>query len=186
MPRHKKAKSKAQRLRTEVVATAPPAVNKERHRGVKMYCPDIVDEIITRVAEGETLTNVCNDERMPTWRTVHRWMGEYPDFGVQMAQARVLGKEYNLDYVVDIADAIVSKDDVSVARARIDQRWRIIERDDALKVIELKKAIDPKLVEAAPDKSGEWRVLENGETANPLKDALDMFRRKRGLTVNGT
>jgi hypothetical protein len=170
----------------DIVKTAPAVIDKEKHRGIKLYCPEIVEEILVRVSEGATLSSVCNDERMPTWRTVHRWMSDYPDFARQVEQARELSREYNLDKVVDIADAVTHKDEVPVAKIQTEQRWRVIKRIDRMNELDAKRPVDPKTINAAVDENNAWTVDDNGEPTNPMRQALDAFRKKHGLPPRGT
>ena len=54
------------------------------------YSPDIAQEIILRVSEGEVITNICKDEHIPNHRDVYRWMRENANFATEYERARGL------------------------------------------------------------------------------------------------
>lgn len=55
------------------------------------YNLTIADEIVHRIADGETLRAICRDEHMPAWRTVYDWIGEHEEFAARIARSRDLG-----------------------------------------------------------------------------------------------
>ena len=99
------------------------------------------DEILARVASGETLRQVCRDEEMPPESTVRQWaLSDVDGFAAQYARARELQMEAWADETIDIADdarndwierenartgaafIALNEEAVSRARIRIDQR----------------------------------------------------------------
>jgi len=99
------------------------------------------DEIIARVASGETLRQVCRDDEMPPESTVRQWaLNDVDGFAAQYARARELQMEAWADETIDIADdarndwierenartgatfIALNEEAVSRARIRIDQR----------------------------------------------------------------
>lgn len=62
------------------------------------------DLICLRMAEGETLRQICRDPGMPARSTVYRWLSKNPRFSDQYAQARERLVEAWADEIVDIAD----------------------------------------------------------------------------------
>jgi hypothetical protein len=68
------------------------------------YSQTIVDTICNRMANGESLRQICRDESMPCRTSVLKWLREHGDFAVQYARARQLLLEYWEDEQVDIAD----------------------------------------------------------------------------------
>ena len=67
---------------------------------------DIANEICRRMAEGESLRQICRDEAMPNKAMVMRWLknGKFPKFVEQYARAREQLLEYWADEIIDIAD----------------------------------------------------------------------------------
>ena len=65
----------------------------------------LADKICERLAAGETLRAICEDENMPDERTVRRWAidVDHP-FSPQYARAREVGFEKMADDLIDIAD----------------------------------------------------------------------------------
>jgi hypothetical protein len=52
------------------------------------FSQKVADEICERIISGETLIEICEDEKMPTRRDTYRWMEDHPEFRTQCARAR--------------------------------------------------------------------------------------------------
>jgi hypothetical protein len=53
------------------------------------YTPELADEICRRIASGETLVSICQDEHMPNKDTIRQWrIDDRGDFSVRYARAR--------------------------------------------------------------------------------------------------
>ena len=107
--------------------------------GVSKYTPELADEICERLANGETLTGICDrkiNPLMPTPRAVYHWVGEDSDFASRFARARQAGCEIVLDQALDIAHAPLKSDDLAVKpadivaqrRMQIDTHFKFIAR----------------------------------------------------------
>lgn len=85
------------------------------------YSESIAEEILSRYADGETLSKICKDKRMPKRNTVYRWRSSYPDFGEAYLQAQ----EEHVDALVDEAGEIVDTElNPQLAKIRADhRRW---------------------------------------------------------------
>lgn len=70
------------------------------------YSDDIVDTICSRIAEGESLRTICDDESMPGLRTVFDWLADdrYEAFRTKYARAREVQADTLFDEMLDIAD----------------------------------------------------------------------------------
>ncbi len=81
----------------------------------------IAEEILSRYADGETLSDICKDKNMPKRNTVYRWRSDYPDFG----EAYTLALEQHVDALVDEAGQIVDTElNPQLAKVRADhRRW---------------------------------------------------------------
>ena len=63
------------------------------------------DEILRRLAEGETLRAVCRDDEMPPESTVRRWaLDDVDGFSAQYARAREIGYHSMADEILEISD----------------------------------------------------------------------------------
>lgn len=105
---------------------------------------EVADEICDRLAKGESLRTICQDEKsgwLPSETTVRRWLArgemepssEYGEFRRQYAHAREMQAEHYADEIIAIADAPnVTKNPVTgEAELRDPQRDRL--RVDARK-----------------------------------------------------
>jgi hypothetical protein len=85
------------------------------------FSKKIAEEILSRYADGETLSTICKDEHMPKRNTVYRWRQSYPEFG----EAYLLAQEEHVDALVDEAGHIVdTEQNPQLAKVRSDhRRW---------------------------------------------------------------
>lgn len=78
---------------------------EKRPRGrPSSFTQELADEICERIAEGETLRQICRDERMPHWTTVYAWRASDKAFSVRFAHAREVGFDVIAEECIDIAD----------------------------------------------------------------------------------
>jgi hypothetical protein len=70
--------------------------------------------ICDRLALGESLLKICNDDDMPGLRTVHRWLAENDTFSAQYSRARETQADTLADRVLDRADAATNEDAAAV------------------------------------------------------------------------
>ena len=70
------------------------------------YTEELGAEICERIANGATLTRLCEEEDMPERRRVTRWLMSNPEFAALYARAREQQVDYEADEMLDIADNI--------------------------------------------------------------------------------
>lgn len=79
------------------------------------------DAIIERLADGESLSSICRDDAMPSWRTVHNWIDADEDFSARITRAREVGFETRADRALLEAK---TAEDASKGRLAFDaERW---------------------------------------------------------------
>ena len=111
-------------LRGTAKPSKRPAANQVR------FSADIADDICQRLAEGESLLQICRLPGYPRRATVMRWLlnddPAYDAFRDSYARAREMQAEVLADETIDIADGTkrVRKSHVAIesARLRIDAR----------------------------------------------------------------
>jgi hypothetical protein len=67
------------------------------------YSPEITEQILQRISEGEMLTRICAEEDMPTWQTYYRWMNGRPDLKEAHARARLAWADFWAEKVMTIS-----------------------------------------------------------------------------------
>jgi hypothetical protein len=68
------------------------------------YSPEVAEEILTRLADGETLRAICKSDHLPSDREVRRWGRDEPDgFAKDYRVARDLGLESWADQIIEEA-----------------------------------------------------------------------------------
>jgi len=71
-----------------------------------IYTDELAKKICARIASGESIRSICQDEEMPSKATVMLWLvdGEHVYFSDQYAKARQIQAETLADELFDIAD----------------------------------------------------------------------------------
>ena len=70
-----------------------------------LYTEEFAAEICARIADGETLRDVCRDDRMPARSTVHRWvLDDVEGFSDRYARARDMQLESWAEEIQEIGD----------------------------------------------------------------------------------
>lgn len=70
------------------------------------YTTELADLICERIADGESLRSICQDEHMPSRASVFRWLAEYKDFEAKYARAREEQAEVHAESIVEISDEV--------------------------------------------------------------------------------
>lgn len=68
------------------------------------FTQDIADTICERIADGESLRAICDEEGLPTKTSVFRWLADSEQFRDQYARAREAQADALVDDMLDIAD----------------------------------------------------------------------------------
>jgi hypothetical protein len=89
-----------------------------------LFNQELAERIAERLANGEPLRKICQDEDMPNYMTVLRWQERHPDFGLLSARAKQDGTHALADECLSIADNPTL--DPADKRVRIDTRIRLI------------------------------------------------------------
>ncbi len=70
-----------------------------------IYTAEIADTILSKLADGQTLREVCRDDAMPDERTVRTWaLEDREGFATRYSQAREIGYQSIADEILEIAD----------------------------------------------------------------------------------
>lgn len=72
--------------------------------GVSTYTEEMADKICERIADGESLKAICEDEGMPHKSTVFKWLSENDAFSDKYARAREAQADALFDDILSIAD----------------------------------------------------------------------------------
>ena len=57
------------------------------------YTPEVLDEICSRLEQGQLLTEISELDHMPNWSTIHKWMEIDPAVSIRIACAREKGHD---------------------------------------------------------------------------------------------
>lgn len=103
----------------------------------QIYTDELAERILDRIAQGESLTKICEDDAMPCRMTVWRWrrglQGAPASFCDDYAHARVGQAEAYFDDVVALSDAIATDpthEKTNAAKLRVDSRKWVLARMD--------------------------------------------------------
>ena len=93
MPESKKPPPKPQKAKSSARRIGRPS----------LYSEQLANHICSQLAAGETLTDICKADGMPSRDAVADWQRSNEAFAAQCARARELGVEARLDAMEDIA-----------------------------------------------------------------------------------
>jgi hypothetical protein len=68
------------------------------------YTPELVDTICERLAQGQSLVEICRDGDMPSRNAVYAWLARHPEFHDKYARARQVQADAIFDEILEIAD----------------------------------------------------------------------------------
>ena len=95
-----KAKAREERNKAQAVeerdiwqavnAQADQAVikHKERRGAKSTYTDELANEIVTRLASGQSLHSICKLDYMPDISTIYDWIGKHASFAERYGRAR--------------------------------------------------------------------------------------------------
>lgn len=123
----RKAPAKPLKPKTEAVGSTAPAKNVlERKtpmgRPVE-YTDDIADEICWRIAHGEPLVRICQEDHLPHCATIYRWLIRFPEFCEMYTRAREDQADTNADEILAIADEHPPEYTDPAGRTTLDQTY---------------------------------------------------------------
>jgi len=88
-----------------------------------IFTEDLANTICIRLAGGESLRSICEDEAMPSKSTVLLWIvdGKHLEFSDQYTKAREAQAHGNVDEMLDMREGLLSGDiDANAARVVVD------------------------------------------------------------------
>lgn len=78
--------------------------SEDRAASRSTFTKEMADIICERIANGESLRSICEDEGMPSKSTVFKWLSEEQTFSDQYARAREAQADAIFDDILSIAD----------------------------------------------------------------------------------
>lgn len=96
---------------------------KSRTGRPTLKTPELCKEIFDRMAEGETLTSICNEPEMPAWTTVHDWQKTDESFRQDFMRAREQQAEVWAEEMISISDDDLPTHE-AIGRARLRMQSR--------------------------------------------------------------
>ncbi len=102
--------------------SASPKTGEAKIGRPTIRTPENAAAICERIANGESLRSICDDDKMPSKVAVLDWLNEDSTFATQYARAREEQADHYADEIIEIADV---EKDAAKARNRIDARkWK--------------------------------------------------------------
>lgn len=141
--------------------------------GVTTFTDEIGDTICERIALGESVRSICDDEAMPSMSTVFKWLRDNEGFSQQYARARETQADTIVDEILDIADD--GRNDWMEKRNSDGENIGWQENGEAMRRSQLR--IDARKWMAGklrPKKYGEKLALTDGD-GGPLKVSVVRF-----------
>ncbi len=103
--------------------TTSPKASRSARRPTR-YSKILGTRICQRLASGQTLSQICEDPKMPVYSVLRRWQDQEPGFLLATLRARQSGNEVLAEECLRIADDPLLA--ASEKRVRIDTRMKLI------------------------------------------------------------
>lgn len=106
----------------------------DRKLAVK-YSPEIALAICEAIASGKTLSNIVDDDNMPSRQTIYRWLTVYPKFFSAYERAREVAAQSFEDEALDMARKLAGPNDFTGTKVQAfniamqQLRWSAARRD---------------------------------------------------------
>lgn len=112
--------TRQERLSAEQVADKLARGKKAIGRPGYIYGGDIYEEILSRLANGESLTSICRDEHLPSRSVFLRKTRQDKDLALAYARARLDGADMSFDEILDeIREKGLNESQVELGRLRL-------------------------------------------------------------------
>lgn len=99
--------------------------NARERKGTVHISDDLIDQIMLRIASGESMNKICTEDSMPTRATLFRWISENEDVRKKYELALSLRADWVFEEIIEIADEAVgttqngSMDSGAVAKQKL-------------------------------------------------------------------
>jgi len=95
-----------------------------RSSSLYIYTPQIADQIIARLASGETILRIARDEGMPDPASVHFWITTKPDFAKRYHEARSCAATSIVEQMMEDIETEDRPEQVGLLRLKAEtKRW---------------------------------------------------------------
>lgn len=128
------------------------------------YTPEIASQICVRLANGQSLREICRADEMPDKATVFRWLAADETFRDQYAHAREAQADHFAEEILEISD------DATNDWMKRQQGEEMVEVANHEHISRSKLRVDSRkwlMSKMAPKKYGD-RITHAGDTGNPL------------------
>jgi hypothetical protein len=145
-----------------------PVAPKKMGRPSK-YTKEIAQEICHRISTGETLLQICRDDRMPEKRTVYDWLARDPELSAQFIRAREAGCDAMAEEALQIANTPIFGQKKVYTIGGDDEDSVTVTEEDALGHRKLQIETRLKLMACWNPKKYGTKVQMGGDPGNPIK-----------------
>ena len=110
-----------------------------RSKGRPLSKETIKKEVINRISNGESLLNICRDDKMPCRDTIFEWLSRDKEFSDKYDRAREIRADRIFDEILEIADdssddyvkgddgeVVLNREAIERAKLKIDARKWIL------------------------------------------------------------
>ena len=122
-----RARTSEERKRDDAMPQHPQLLNGDRGRGrPSLNSKQLTDDILARIAAGQSLNSICKLDGMPHISTVFDWLRKDHVFADNYAQARATQADAKFEEISDVARKVIDGEiDPHAARVFIDAvKWQ--------------------------------------------------------------
>jgi light-regulated signal transduction histidine kinase (bacteriophytochrome) len=100
--------------------------NNSKKGRPKELTSEAVSEILMRIAQGESVNKITQDEHLPSYRTFFRALLDDEDLQKRYVFVTQVREQRLFDQIIEIADSAGTAEDAQIAKVQIDARkWAL-------------------------------------------------------------
>lgn len=89
--------------------------------------PEVIERLLTGIADGQTLRALCREEGMPNWRTVYDWIEADAELAARFERAREIGFDAIAEDILNNVDNVVAiGEHIQRSKLQVETRLKLL------------------------------------------------------------
>ena len=88
---------------------------------------EVIERLLTGIADGQTLRALCREEGMPNWRTVYDWIEADAELAARFERAREIGFDAIAEDILNNVDNVVAiGEHIQRSKLQVETRLKLL------------------------------------------------------------
>lgn len=89
--------------------------------------PEVIERLLTGIADGQTLRALCREDGMPNWRTVYDWIEADAELAARFERAREIGFDAIAEDILTNVDNVVAiGEHIQRSKLQVETRLKLL------------------------------------------------------------